>query len=148
MQQNYQIRQNKTHVINTRLTLTENNNDYWWISWLNRIGIGGRLFLALVLISSITIVASGLATNTYLQLSERLLLLKHQYIPGLDAAARLNDKSRLIVATAPLLVTSDSNFSRQKAMEALNESISEMDQLMRNLPDYNRYFRELITQNT
>ena len=87
--------------------------------WLNRIGIGGRLFLALVLISSITIVASGLATNTYLLLSERLLLLKHQYIPGLDAAARLNDKSRLIVATAPLLVTSDSNFSRQKAMDAL-----------------------------
>ena len=116
------------------------------ISWFKRIGIGGRLFLAFVLISSITIVASGLATNTYLQLSERLLLLKHQDIPGLDAAARLNDKSRLIVATAPLLVTSDSNFSRLKAMEALSEAISEMDELMRNLPDYNRYFRELIAQ--
>ncbi|MEH6578398.1 MAG: ATP-binding protein [Amphritea sp.] len=116
------------------------------ISWLKHIGIGGRLFLAFVLISSITIVASGLATNTYLQLSERLLLLKHQYIPGLDAAARLNDKSRLIVATAPLLVTSDSNFSRLKAMDALSEAINEMDELMRNLPDYNRYFRELIAQ--
>lgn len=113
---------------------------------LRNIGIGGRLFLAFVLISSITIVASGLATNTYLQLSDRLQLLKYQDIPGLDAAARLNDKSRLIVATAPLLVTSDSKTSREKAMKALNIAIREMDALMRNLPDYNRYFLELITQ--
>jgi two-component system, NtrC family, C4-dicarboxylate transport sensor histidine kinase DctB len=114
--------------------------------WLRNIGIGGRLFLAFVLISSITIVASGLATNTYLQLSDRLLLLKYQDIPGLDAAARLNDKSRLIVATAPLLVTSDAAISREQTMEALRLAISEMDALMRNLPDYNRYFLELITQ--
>ena len=64
--------------------------------WLRNIGIGGRLFLAFVLISSITIVASGLATNTYLQLSDRLLLLKLQDIPGLDAAARLYYFSGLI----------------------------------------------------
>lgn len=115
-------------------------------SWLKHIGIGGRLFLAFVLISSITIIASGLATNTYLQLRERLLLLKHQDIPGLDAAARLNDKSRLIVAIAPLLVTSDSNFSRLKAMKELSIAIDDMDTLMRNLPDYNSYFRELIAQ--
>jgi two-component system C4-dicarboxylate transport sensor histidine kinase DctB len=114
--------------------------------WLRHIGIGGRLFLAFVLISSITIVASGLATNTYLQLSDRLLLLKHQDIPGLDAAARLNDKSRLIVATAPLLVTSDSQNAREQAMNALRVAISDMDALMKNLPDYNRYFLELITQ--
>jgi len=114
--------------------------------WLRNIGIGGRLFLAFVLISSITIVASGLATNTYLQLSDRLLLLKLQDIPGLDAAARLNDKSRLIVATAPLLVTSDASISRENTMNALSDAISEMDALMRNLPDYNRYFLELITQ--
>ncbi len=115
-------------------------------SWLRNIGIGGRLFLAFVLISSITIVASGMATNTYLQLSDRLLLLKQQDIPGLDAAARLNDKSRQIVATAPLLVTSDSSVARAKAMRELSSAIREMDSLMRNLPDYNRYFLELITQ--
>ncbi|NLQ17646.1 GHKL domain-containing protein [Marinomonas sp. M1K-6] len=114
--------------------------------WLRHIGIGGRLFLAFVLISSITIVASGLATNTYLQLSDRLLLLKYQDIPGLDAAARLNDKSRLIVATAPLLVTSDAATSREQTMAELSLAISEMDALMRNLPDYTRYFLELITQ--
>ncbi|QUX94709.1 histidine kinase [Marinomonas sp. CT5] len=114
--------------------------------WLRNIGIGGRLFLAFVLISSITIVASGLATNTYLQLSDRLLLLKYQDIPGLDAAARLNDKSRQIVANAPLLVTSDASISREKTMKELNAAINEMDALMRNLPDYNRYFLELITQ--
>ncbi|WP_245931868.1 sensor histidine kinase [Marinomonas aquiplantarum] len=87
-----------------------------------------------------------MATNTYLQLSDRLLLLKQQDIPGLDAAARLNDKSRQIVATAPLLVTSDSSVARDKAMRELNSAIREMDSLMRNLPDYNRYFLELITQ--
>lgn len=114
--------------------------------WLRNIGIGGRLFLAFVLISSITIVASGLATNTYLQLSDRLLLLKYQDIPGLDAAARLNDKSRQIVATAPMLVTSDASISREKTMNELSAAISDMDSLMRNLPDYNRYFLELITQ--
>ena len=114
--------------------------------WLSQLGIGSRLFLAFVMISSITIVSSGLATNTYLQLSDRLMLLKHQDIPGLDAAARLNDKSRLIVATAPLIVTSDSNVSRNQAMDTLNIAIQDMDTLMRNLPDYNRYFLELITQ--
>ncbi|MGO3740332.1 MAG: ATP-binding protein [Marinomonas foliarum] len=113
---------------------------------LRNIGIGGRLFLAFVLISSITIVASGLATNTYLQLSDRLLLLKHQDIPGLDAAARLNDKSRQIVATAPMLVTSDASISREKTMVELSAAINEMDSLMRNLPDYSRYFLELIAQ--
>ena len=115
-------------------------------SWLKHIGIGGRLFLAFVLISSITLFASALTTNTYLQLRERLLLLKHQDIPWLDAAAKLNDKSRLIVATAPLLMTSDSNFSRLKAMQELSVAINDMDILMRNLPDYDSYFRELIVQ--
>lgn len=114
--------------------------------WVRHLGIGGRLFLAFVLISSITIVASGLATNTYLQLRDKLQLLQHQDIPGLDAAARLNDKSRLIVSTAPLLVSSESNASRRQAMDELNAAIDEMDRLMRNLPDYNRYFLELITQ--
>ncbi|WP_417551960.1 ATP-binding protein [Marinomonas fungiae] len=114
--------------------------------WVRHIGIGGRLFLAFVLISSITIVASSLATNTYLQLSNKLQMLQHQDIPGLDAAARLNDKSRLIVATAPLLVSSESNTARLQAMAELNSAIDEMDQLMRNLPDYNRYFVELIAQ--
>ena len=114
--------------------------------WIRHIGIGGRLFLAFVLISSITIVASTLATNTYLQLRGKPELLQHQDIPGLDAAAKLNDKSRLIVSTAPLLVSSESNASRLQAMAELNVAIDEMDLLMRNLPDYNRYFVELITQ--
>jgi two-component system C4-dicarboxylate transport sensor histidine kinase DctB len=115
-------------------------------SWLKHIGIGGRLFLAFVLISAITIIVSGLTTNTYLQLRAQLLLLKYQDIPGLDAAARLNDKSRLIVTTAPLLISSVSNFSRLKAMEQLDVAIDDMTTLMSNLPDYNSYFRELIAQ--
>ncbi|MCL6417434.1 ATP-binding protein [Aestuariirhabdus sp. Z084] len=111
-----------------------------------RLGIGGRLVLAFVLISSITVVASGVATNTYLGLSDRLLSFEQQDVPGLDAAARLNDRSRLIVATAPLLMTSDSALARDKLMQALNRAIDEMDRLMRNLPEYNRYFTELIVQ--
>jgi len=111
-----------------------------------RLGIGGRLFLAFVLISSITIVASGLSTSTFLDLRDRLHLLGQQDIAGLDAAARLNDKSRLIVATAPILVTAESNLLRRQAMQELNEAITSMDKLMRNLPDYDNYFRELIAQ--
>jgi len=111
-----------------------------------RLGIGGRLFLAFVLISSITIVASGLSTSTFLDLRNRLHLLGQQDIAGLDAAARLNDKSRLIVATAPILVTAESNLLRRQAMQELNDAITSMDKLMRNLPDYDNYFRELIAQ--
>ena len=111
-----------------------------------RLGIGGRLFLAFVLISSITIVASGLSTNTFLDLRNRLQLLGQQDIAGLDAAAKLNDKSRLIVATAPILVTAESNLLRRQAMQELNDAITSMDKLMRNLPDYDNYFRELIAQ--
>ncbi|WP_191601541.1 ATP-binding protein [Marinomonas algicola] len=113
---------------------------------LQHLGIGGRLFLAFFFISSITIIASALATNTYLQLSDRLQLLKQQDIPGLDAAARLNDRSRLIVATAPLLVTNDANIVRLKAMKTLNDAIKDMDSLMKSLPEYNHYFLELIRQ--
>ena len=86
---------------------------------LHRIGIGGRLLLAFVLISSISLAVSFLSTKTYLQLSEKLYLLKQQYIPVLDAAARLNDKSRLIATKAPLLVTAGSNAAREKAMKEL-----------------------------
>ncbi len=89
--------------------------------------------MAFVLISSITIVASGLSTNTYLQLSDRLLLLQYQDIPGLDAAARLNDKSRLIVGyrTASRHQWDASHIQRKKTMNALSAAISEMDALMR-----------------
>ncbi|MEH6442612.1 MAG: ATP-binding protein [Oceanospirillaceae bacterium] len=111
-----------------------------------RLGVGGRLFLALVLISSITIIASGLSTRTFLDLRNQLHLLEQQDITGLDAAARLNDKSRLIVATAPILVTAESNILRDQAMFKLDVAITDMDLLMRNLPDYDNYFRELIAQ--
>jgi two-component system C4-dicarboxylate transport sensor histidine kinase DctB len=116
------------------------------MNWLWRIGIGGRLFLAFVLISSITILVSALSANTYLNLREQLQFLQQQDIPGLEAAAKLNDKSRLIVATAPLLVTAESNTLRQQAIQQLEESIVSMDLLMRNLPDYDHYFRVLIAQ--
>ena len=43
-------------------------------------------------------------------------------------------------------MTSDSNFSRLQAMQELSVAIDEMDSLMRSLPDYNSYFRELIVQ--
>jgi len=106
---------------------------------LNRIGIGGRLLLAFILISSISLAVSFLSTKTYLQLSENLLLLKQQDIPGLDAAARLNDKSRLIATKAPMLVTAGSNIAREKAMKELDVAIEQMDALMQNLADYDRY---------
>lgn len=122
--------------------------------WLSRLaihldihlGIGGRLFLALVLIASITILVSVLSAHTFLNLRDKLQLLQQQDIPGLEAAASLNDKSRLIVATAPLLVTAESNVLRQQAMAQLTDAISSMDLLMRNLADYDHYFRELIAQ--
>ena len=114
--------------------------------WLPHLGIGGRLFLAFVLISSITILVSVLSAHTFLNLRDKLQLLQQQDIPGLEAAARLNDKSRLIVATAPLLVTAESNVLRQQAMAQLSDAISSMDVLMRNLADYDHYFRELIAQ--
>jgi two-component system C4-dicarboxylate transport sensor histidine kinase DctB len=113
---------------------------------LHKIGIGGRLLLAFVLISSISLAVSFLSTKTYLQLSEKLYVLKQQYIPVLDAAARLNDKSRLIATKAPLLVTAGSNAAREKAMKELDVAIEQMDELMQNLADYDSYFRDLIAQ--
>lgn len=116
------------------------------LNWLHRLGIGGRLFLAFVLISSITILVGSLSTNTHLNLRDQLHRLSQQDIPGLDAATKLNDISRLIVATAPVLVTADSNTLRRQAMSELNTAISKMDRLMSNLPGYDHYFRELIAQ--
>jgi two-component system C4-dicarboxylate transport sensor histidine kinase DctB len=114
--------------------------------WLWRLGIGARLFFALVLISSITMLASGLTANTYQSLRDQLQVLQQQDIPELEAAAKLNDKSRIIVATAPLLVTAESNFFRKQAMQQLENSINSMDVLMRNLAGYDYYFRVLIAQ--
>lgn len=116
------------------------------LKWLKQFGIGGRLFLAFVLLSSITIIVSGLSTNTYLDLRSNLYMLERQDIPGLESAAQLNNKSRIIAATAPLLVTADSDKNRQAAMDILADAITNMDELMRNLPAYDHYFRELIAQ--
>jgi len=116
------------------------------LRWLLHLGIGGRLFLAFVLISSITILVSVLSAQTFLDLRDKLQLLQQQDIPGLEAAAKLNDKSRLIVATAPLLVTTESNLKRQQVMSELSAAIVSMDFLMRDLADYDHYFRELIAQ--
>jgi len=113
---------------------------------LAHLGIGGRLFLAFVLICAITILVSVLSAQTFLNLRDKLQLLQQQDIPGLEAAARLNDKSRLIVATAPLLVTAESNIKRQQAMTQLSAAITSMDLLMRHLADYDHYFRELMAQ--
>jgi len=115
-------------------------------NWLGRIGIGGRLFLAFALIASMTVLVSSLSTNTHLKLRDKLNLLAQQDIPGLEAAAKLNNISRLLVAKAPVLVTADSNLRRQQAMTELNLAIADMDMLMSSLPDYDHYFRELIAQ--
>ena len=141
-------------MVNITVKISSNNHknkvrdavQKYKFSLLKRVGIGGRLLLAFVLISSISLVVSLLSTNTYLQLSDKLYVLKQQYIPGLDAAARLNEKSRLIVTKAPLLVTATSNVTRQQAMDELNIAIADMDSLMQSLEDYDRYFRELIAQ--
>ncbi len=45
-----------------------------------------------------------------------------------------------------MLVTAGSNIAREKAMKELNVAIEQMDALMQNLADYDRYFSDLIAQ--
>ncbi|WP_224055916.1 sensor histidine kinase [Vibrio penaeicida] len=109
-------------------------------------GMGVRLALAMAILSLTTLIVSGLSSYTFLDINTRLEHLNNNDLKALDYAAKLNDKVRLIIATAPLLGTADSSVSRNHAMEEINRAIVEMNHVMAQFPDYHNYFKNIITQ--
>ncbi len=109
-------------------------------------GMGIRLALAMAILSLTTLIVSGLSSYTFSDISTRLEHLNNYDLKSLDYAAKLNDKVRLIISTAPLLGTADSSASRNDAMKEIDTAISEMNRVMEQFPDYHNYFKNIITQ--
>lgn len=113
---------------------------------IRHLGIGGRLALAFALIAAITLLAAGLARRTTTGLEQQLDILRNADISVLTTAALLNDTSRQIVATLPLVVAAESAYNRREAKQDLDRALGSMDRLMGDLPDYDNYFREISSQ--
>lgn len=111
-----------------------------------RLGIGGRLLLAFLLLAAITLLAAGLSWRSSGELEIRLQQLRETSIGGLYAASRLNDQSRQVVAMVPLLVSAESGAERERARRQLDLALNSMEDWMRHLPDYNRYVIEITAQ--
>ncbi|CCN48634.1 putative TWO COMPONENT HISTIDINE KINASE [Vibrio nigripulchritudo MADA3029] len=109
-------------------------------------GMGLRLALAMAMLSLTTLIVSALSSYTFSDINTRLEHLNKTDLKALDYAAKLNDKVRLIISTAPLLGTADSNVARNRAMDDINQAIGEMNQVMVQFPDYHAYFKDVITQ--
>ncbi|ATG75330.1 hypothetical protein AN401_16905 [Zobellella denitrificans] len=111
-----------------------------------RLGIGGRLLLAFLLLAAITLLAAGLSWRSSGELETRLQQLRETSIGVLYAASRLNDQSRQVVAMVPQLVSAESRAERERARQGLDQALNGMEDWMRHLPDYNRYFIEITDQ--
>ncbi len=113
---------------------------------MNWYGVGSRLVLAFGVLSLTTLLVASLSFATFEDLSVRLEQLQQQDMQALDAAARMNDMGRIIIATAPAFVAAESNIERDQALEQVLGAIDTMKQIMARFPDYNNYFKNLIAQ--
>ncbi len=109
-------------------------------------GLGGRLALALALLSTTTLLSSGLSLLTANSLEEQLLQMRLHDVPALDASAKMNEQVSFVVATVPRVAGADSQVVRERALQAVHIAIEEMSSIMLDLPDYNHYFSESIGQ--
>lgn len=111
-----------------------------------RIGIGGRLLFAFSLLATMTLIATGLSLRSHAELESRLTTLHQNHIGALFAATQLNDQSRQVVSLASALLMAENQNERDQVKDELLDTLNQMDEWMRQLPDKQRYFFELNTQ--
>ncbi|MGF1695488.1 ATP-binding protein [Vibrio lamellibrachiae] len=109
-------------------------------------GIGFRLILAFGVLSLTTLLVATMSFHTFKETQARLTKIQEQDMAALDAASRLNEMGRRIIATSSVILSSESNIERNKAIKDIESYIETMNKIMVNFPDYNNYFKELITQ--
>lgn len=109
-------------------------------------GIGFRLVFAFSVLAFSAILVSSVSYSTLNQTLSRLTEIQQEDMVYLDEAARLNDIARVIISTSFIIISAESDREREQAMEEINKSIYSMHNLLINFPDYNHYFKNLITQ--
>ncbi len=90
------------------------------------LGIRGRLFLAFGGVATMTVLAGLVSWFSYAQMSESLNRIISNDIPAMTSSAQLAEKGAAIIATAPTLISAQSEKERAVAWADLKATLSEM----------------------
>lgn len=113
--------------------------------WIPK-SVSTRLMLAFATVALMTLLAAGFASHSNGLLQKRLEQIRADSIEVLYASARLNELSQQLTAQVPRLISADSNYVRQRTRAQLDRVLTEMQNWVIHLPDYNRYFIEISDQ--
>jgi two-component system C4-dicarboxylate transport sensor histidine kinase DctB len=89
-------------------------------------GIRGRLFLAFGGVAAMTVLAGLVAWFSYAQMSESLNRIIKNDISAMTSSAQLAEKGAAIIATAPTLISAQSEKERAAAWADLKATLGEM----------------------
>ncbi|MFT6349285.1 MAG: two-component system C4-dicarboxylate transport sensor histidine kinase DctB [Psychromonas sp.] len=109
-------------------------------------GIGFRLVFAFSVLALSTILVFSVSYSTFNETLSRLTKIQQEDMVSLEEAARLNDLARVIIATSFIILSAESDQERHQANNEIEYSLATMSELMSNFPDYNHYFKNLISQ--
>ncbi|MBL4690175.1 MAG: HAMP domain-containing protein [Rhodospirillales bacterium] len=90
------------------------------------LGIRGRLFMAFGGVAAMTVLAGLVSWFSYAQMSESLNRIISNDIPAMTSSAQLAEKGAAIIATAPTLISAQSETERAAAWADLKATLSEM----------------------
>lgn len=109
-------------------------------------GIGFRLVFAFSVLALSTILVSSVSYSTFNETLSRLTKIQQEDMVSLEEAARLNDLARVIITTSFIILSAESDQERDQAMNEIEHSLITMSELLGNFPDYNHYFKNIISQ--
>lgn len=109
-------------------------------------GIGFRLVFAFSVLALSTILVSSVSYSTFNETLSRLTKIQQEDMVSLEEAARLNDLARVIITTSFIILSAESDQERDQAMNKIEHSLITMSELLGNFPDYNHYFKNIISQ--
>lgn len=95
-----------------------------------RMGIRGRLFLALSAVVGTTIIATFVAWTSMNRLSDTLAEIVGRNMPSVTLSARLAERGGAIIGLAPALVSAREMTERDRVWQDLSAQLSDMQSLM------------------
>ena len=103
------------------------------ISHHTRFGIKAKLFLAFCSLAGLTAVASGVAWYVFTHIDRSVTRVTVESVPGMIAALSLAEKSAEIAATAPAIMTSETQAERVLVQARLEERAQDLAALIDHL---------------
>ena len=95
-----------------------------------RIGIRGRMFVAIGLIVAVMTAAGFIAWASYSSLSSDLTRVADVNLPSVTVAARLAEQGGIITAEAPALASAADEKERSRAWQRLDAAIHRIEEML------------------